>query len=262
MRARSAVFDLYGDHLLSRDGWAPVAAVVQLTGAVGVAPAATRTAISRIVREGWLEPQERHGVRGYAATGPARKRLEAAGERIYARTSAWDGTWHLVTIEHTGDRSVRDRTRASMKYLGYAPLAADTWLAPRRSADLDQSLAVPFREFTARYDEDPCALAAQLWDLQTLATEHARFRAWLTDQLHQVPRTPDPEQAYRARTTIVHEWRKFLFTDPGLPQEALPDPWPGHAAAAEFRTAAADLQDPAAAHVDSCIRSALPKETS
>ena len=38
----------------------------------------------------------------------------------------------------------------------------------------------------------------------------------------------DPEEAaFAARFHLVHEWRKFLFTDPGLPDQLLPEDWAG-----------------------------------
>ena len=56
MHARSALFDLFGDHLRSRGGQAPVAALVRLLAPLGVTAPAVRTSISRMVRQGWLEP--------------------------------------------------------------------------------------------------------------------------------------------------------------------------------------------------------------
>ena len=52
MHARSALFDLYGDHLLARGGRAPVAALVRLLEPLGIAAPAVRTAVSRMVRQG------------------------------------------------------------------------------------------------------------------------------------------------------------------------------------------------------------------
>ena len=49
------------------------------------------------------------------------------------------------------------------------------------------------------------------------------------------------------RSELVHEWRKFLFVDPGLPAELLPPGWPGIVAAAELFHAEADRLMPAAA---------------
>lgn len=263
MLARSAVFDIYGDHLLAGTGWAPVAALVQLTEAVDVAAAATRTAISRMAREGWLEPETRAGVRGYALTDRARHRLASAGQRIYAEHSpSWDGNWHLVVIEHSGDRSVRARVRGSMEYLGYARLAPDTWVAPRPSDDLAQTLEGGYREFRSQLTGDPVEFAAQMWDLEGLAKAHTRYDRWLTELVTDFPTDADELDCYATRSLALHEWRKFLFSDPGLPAQVLPPDWPGLRASQHFRDVAARLRPGAAAYVDTCIRTALGRSTS
>ena len=41
-------------------------------------------------------------------------------------------------------------------------------------------------------------------------------------------------QCFVERTKLVHEYRKFLFTDPGLPKELLPEIWSGNHAALLF----------------------------
>ena len=41
------------------------------------------------------------------------------------------------------------------------------------------------------------------------------------------PHADADEKAFAARFRLVHEWRKFLFEDPGLPAELLPRDWPG-----------------------------------
>src|SRR5690606_36084713 len=111
--ARSAVVDLYGDHLREHGWWAPVAGVVRLAQSCGVTPAATRTAVSRLVREGWLVSRTDEGARGYAATPLAQDRLRRAHRRIYATgPPAWDGRWHVVVVEHHGDRRRRDQVAA------------------------------------------------------------------------------------------------------------------------------------------------------
>src|SRR3954468_16134362 len=50
VNARSALFDLYGDHLLSREGQAPVASLVRCMRPLDVAAPAVRTAVSRMVK--------------------------------------------------------------------------------------------------------------------------------------------------------------------------------------------------------------------
>jgi phenylacetic acid degradation operon negative regulatory protein len=51
----------------------------------------------------------------------------------------------------------------------------------------------------------------------------------------------------------VHEWRKFLFSDPALPPALLPLDWPGTKAAAYFDAESSRLLPAAARFVDACL---------
>ena len=266
MHARSALFDLYGDHLTSGDNWAPIAGIVRLLGTVDVAPPAVRTAVSRMVREGWLEPNERQGQRGYAASARARARLDEARARIYrTRDPQWDGQWHVVIVAHPTDRATRGRVIAALGYLGYARLAPDTWVAPRVSADLADSLAVEKLEskaFFSRYSASADALAAELWHLEELDSAYRHFIGTTRELVAGLSPDLTPESGFAIRTAFVHEWRKFLFLDPDLPVEVLPPSWPGREAAVLFTTTAASLLPLAREFVDSCLRADVKTQTS
>jgi phenylacetic acid degradation operon negative regulatory protein len=252
VHARSALFDLYGDHLLDRGGWAPIASAVGLLGSLGISAPAVRTAVSRMVREGWLEPVER-GVRGYAVTSRGRERLTAAHARIY-RTGeqAWDGRWHVVVVERDVDRNARARVAQALGFLGYGQLAADTWVAPRPSPDLRATLAgagATWRGFSGPVDAGARDLAARVWDLEELGRAYAQFAAATTGG----PPPTDPELAFVTRTELVHSWRLFLFRDPGLPDEVLPAAWPGRVAALQFDRRARELLPGAREYVDAWL---------
>jgi phenylacetic acid degradation operon negative regulatory protein len=256
MHARSALFDLYGDHLRSRGNQAPVAAIVRLLAPVGIAAPAVRTAISRMVGQGWLEPVPVDGGRGYRATELAQRRLDEAADRIYRRhVPEWDGAWHLAVVTPPTERSARARLRAELAFLGYAELTDNVWVSPFARTEL---LSVLQRDgATARtgrlLEPDPDPVDA--WDLPAL---RAAYDAWLatTTQLvdeHTTQHAEPDEAAFAARFHLVHEWRKFLFADPGLPPQLLPDDWPGHEAARGFADAAARLQPGADRFVDQCL---------
>lgn len=252
VHARSALFDLYGDHLLSRGGWAPISAVVGLLGTLDISAPAVRTAVSRVVREGWLEPVERD-VRGYAATAQARARLEEAHSRIY-RTQAleWDGHWHVVAVERPPDRNARARLAQALGYLGYGALAPDTWVAPRESRELPavlQRAGVHHHAFRAQHQGQERSLVGRVWDLESLAAAYQRF----ADAASELGSPTDPSEAFAARSALVHAWRLFLFSDPGLPDEVLPQRWPGREAAALFDRQAAELMPQASAWVDAWL---------
>src|SRR4030095_7594989 len=99
MQARSALFDLYGDYLRPRGGRAPVAALVRLLAPLGIAAPAVRTAVSRMVRQGWLPPVRLPWGPGYQLTVKAVHRLDDAAARIYRTAQLrWDGHFDLVVL--------------------------------------------------------------------------------------------------------------------------------------------------------------------
>ena len=256
MHARSALFDVYGDHLRSRGDQAPVSALIRLLEPVGIAAPAVRTAISRMTAQGWLEPARVDAAPGYRATRRAIERLSEAASRIYrSEPEPWDGRWRLVFVDLPRDRGARARLREELHYLGHAEHAPGVWLCPFDRPEVDE--VVGRAGGSARH-----AIAVELspdpvgaWDLAGLARSYA---AWpdLADALvrdeTEGPGDPD-EAAFAARFRLVHEWRKFLFDDPGLPAALLPRAWPGQAASDLFTSEAARLKPSSDRFVARCL---------
>ncbi len=257
MNARSALFDLYGDHLRSRGGKAPVAALVRLLAPLGVAAPAVRTAVSRMVRQAWLEPVRLPEGPGYVLTPRAVRRLDDSAVRIYrTQGTPWDGSWHLMVTDLPNERSRRDRLRAGLTFLGYAQLDDGTWVGPRWSEEVDGLLEVEgvrAERFTARHDGDSLGLVRRAWDVEGLARAYSRWHADAEELVSAAGREPDEEQAFATRSRLVHEWRKFLILDPGLPRELLPGDWPGDRAADYFDAESERLLPAAVRFVDSCL---------
>jgi len=256
MHARSALFDVYGDHLRARDDQAPVAALVRLLEPVGIAAPAVRTAISRMVVQGWLEPVQLETGRGYRATARAVRRVDEAGERIYgSEARAWDGSWQLVFVAPPAARAARARLRADLAFVGYAELADNVWVSPRARAELGFLLDRAGAGASTARAVDFLPPPVDAWDLGGLRTAYTRW-------LETAPRLvadhltahDDPDRAaFAARFHLVHEWRKFLFADPGLPAELLPEDWPGGPAAELFAHEAERLRPGSDRFLASCL---------
>jgi phenylacetic acid degradation operon negative regulatory protein len=242
-----------------------VAALVRLLAPLDIAPPAVRTAISRMVRQGWLEPVRLADGRGYELTARARHRLDEAAARIYrTRDASWDGAWDLLVLAPVGHRSARDRLRTGLSFLGYAPLSDSTWISPFASPEADDLLAAEGAGFTRfrAADDQPTDRARQAWDLDDLAKSYVAWRSFAdrllgdpASELTNLVGASEDERAFAVRSVLVHEWRKFLFTDPGLPAELLPSDWVGHGAAAFFAQQAARLLPAASRFVDACLTS-------
>jgi phenylacetic acid degradation operon negative regulatory protein len=170
-------------------------------------------------------------------------------------------------VEAVGQRSARDRVRSGLGFLGYAALSDSTWISPFASPEVAGVLdaeGARFARFAAR-DEDPVARARQAWDLDALGSAYAGWLAFATKLVDDPPSVldgsaarTDDERAFAVRSLLVHEWRKFLFTDPGLPAELLPADWPGQAAATFFAEQAARLLPAASRFVDDCLTDTGP----
>src|SRR4051812_34700157 len=169
MRARSALFDVYGDHLHGRGHQAPVSALIRLLEPVGIAAPAVRTAISRMAAQGWLEPARVDAAPGYRATHRAIERLTEAASRIYRHEpEPWDGRWRIVFVAMPGHRSAGKRLRGELPYLGSAEHARGVGVCPYDRPGVDEVVARAGG--TARHglavslDPDP----AGAWDLSAL----------------------------------------------------------------------------------------------
>lgn len=256
MRARSALFDVYGSYLRARGGSATIAALVRLLEPLGFEAPAIRTAVSRMVRQDWLRPVRLQDGPGYALTKRAERRLDEAATRIYrTQPSTWDGQWHVLVLEELPTRGARDRLDSSLRLIGYGPLGPTTWVAPRPSGELTDILAaeaVPARHFHGKHDGDDADLAARAWDLDALGKDYATFVTEWLPTVSAVDGTR-PAEAFAASQRLLHAWRKFLFRDPGLPEAVLPTTWPGTTAAAFFDEHTLRLAPAAEAFLSDCL---------
>jgi phenylacetic acid degradation operon negative regulatory protein len=258
MQARSALFDLYGDYLRPRGGRAPVAALVRLLAPLGIAPPAVRTAVSRMVRQGWLHPLRLVSGPGYLLTPKAARQLDEAAVRIY-RTgrTAWDGRFDLILLG--GPLAKRDANR--LAFLGYGPLGEHAWVAPRAADEVDSilsSVGVAYERFSAGHaagSPGAAELVGRAWDLPGLARSYEEFVADLRPVVTAVTARSTDEEAYAARFQLVHAWRTFLFRDPQLPPSLLPPRWPGVNAAGFFDRHATRLRPAADRYVERCLHS-------
>ena len=268
MKPRAIVFDLFGDHLRYHGGAARLQSLGELLEVFGIGESTTRVVLARMRREGWFETRREGRQTVYSLTDRSWRLLDEGRTRIFDRPrEPWDGQWRMVIYGAAErDRADRDRLRRTLAWLGFGPLAPATWVSPHpRLGEVARAVAdspaTKVDLLTCRSEGRPAdrEMAARCWDLEGLGKDYSQF----VDRLETLPSAaalatlPGPD-ALRLRIELVSAYRTFPFRDPDLPDELLPEGWPGHRAHELFAAAHDALAAPADAHVAEVLARQLP----
>lgn len=253
------MFTLFGDVVRPCGGNAWLTTLTACMRTLGFTPEATRTALHRMATDGWVAPTKVGRFAAYRLTDAGVGRLEEAAARIYRlRAAEWDGRWHLLVCPAAGRNAALAR---ELQWTGHGRLSADVWVSPHpqgaRLARLLQAhevTGVRFDTATGAEAADNDTIVTTAWDLTELAQAHAEFLAtW------EGTAPPDEDEAaFAMRLRLVHHWRSFLFLDPGLPAQLLPDGWLGDRAAEQFRSLYEGLAEPSWRYYDQLTATAPP----
>ncbi|MEW2399405.1 PaaX family transcriptional regulator C-terminal domain-containing protein [Streptomyces sp. NPDC046862] len=266
MKARSLVFDLFGDYLRYRGGEVRLRTLVALMECFEVPEATVRVVAARMRKEGWLDSRREGRETVYALTDAAWELLDEGRARIFERARGpWDGQWHMVvySVPET-ERALREQLRKKLAWFGFGPLSSAIWLSPHdRVGDVLNAFdGVPavkldtFRSRSAGLEADR-DIAARAWELDKLNQEYADlldvYRPRLTGYR---AGTLQGAAALVERMRLIHDYRLFPFRDPDLPPELLPGGWHGRLAHEAFLEAHGLLRAPAETCVDELIDTA------
>ncbi|OBK69256.1 PaaX family transcriptional regulator C-terminal domain-containing protein, partial [Mycolicibacterium fortuitum] len=154
-------------------------------------------------------------------------------DAIDPRLRAYDGQWLTLVITSVGtDARTRASLRNTLQQFRFGELREGVWMRPD---NLEQALP---EEITGRVrllhtrDDDPAGLAAELWDLPG-------WRRTGEQLLDEMTAAADVPGRFVAAAGIV----RHLLADPVLPDELLPDNWPGAHLRRAYNDFAAELVD-------------------
>ncbi len=263
MKARSLVFDLFGDYLRYRGGTVRLRSLVALMGAFDVPEATVRVVVTRMRNEGWLDSARNGRETSYALTEASWGLLDEGRARIFERAPGpWDGHWHMVmySVPET-DRALREQLRKKLAWLGFGSLSPSVWVSPHDRTpavrlEFGGHAGVVIDAFHARSDgaDDDRDMADRCWGLAQLDHDYVELLA------HYQPRLADyragalrGREALVERMALIHDYRMFPFRDPDLPPELLPAGWSGRIAHEVFREAHSLLRAPAEEFVDDLL---------
>ncbi len=224
MTARSVVLSvLLGAHPAS----ATAAELIRLTADFDIREATLRVALTRMVAAGDLVRSED----GYRLPDRLLARQRRQDDAINPQRKSWDGTWTTLVITSIGtDARSRAGLRTTLQQNRFAEMREGVWLRPDNvNIALPDDVLSRVRVMHG-YDDRPAELAGQLWDLPAWA----RTGGSLLDDM--AAATDVPGRFVAAAGMVRH-----LLTDPVLPDELLPDGWPGDALRESYARFAAEL---------------------
>jgi phenylacetic acid degradation operon negative regulatory protein len=223
LTARSVVLSvLLGAH----PAWASASELVTLTADFDIREPTLRVALTRMVGAGDLV----RSADGYRLSERLLARQRRQDDALDPRLRDWDGTWTTLVVTSVGiDARKRAMLRTTLQDKRFGELREGVWMRP---ANLDPELGLAaelVRVLTAR-DDDPAELARRLWNLSAWVDTGHRL-------LDDMAAASDIPGRFVAAAGMV----RHLLTDPVLPDELLPDRWPGLALRHAYHHFAAEL---------------------
>jgi phenylacetic acid degradation operon negative regulatory protein len=258
---RTLMVTFLGSIVRRMGNWMPIAGTVELMAQCGQDTPSVRTAVFRLKQRGWLAAESRNGRRGYSLTPVALKVLSDGDEIIWhaRQPAALADGWCIVNFSvPESHRAQRHQLRAHLASLGFGNVGTAIWIAPARMRGAaEQAIAtLGLAEYSAIFvgsyvgGQDLQRLLFESWDLAEI---DRRYRDFISRYQPEIARldgvgTLEPQQAFVDYLTVVDQWRKLPFSDPGLPSELLGDDWSAPAATAVFERLVALLEGRALAH--------------
>ena len=268
-RAPSLIISVLGDSIAPHGGSFWIGSLIDLMAPLGLNARLVRTAIFRLAKEDWLTATSVGRRSYYRLTPSGTHRFEAAFHRVYEESpETWDGTWVLVIVDSASLGSEeRERVRQEMAWMSFGMAAPYVFAhTAMRGSDLSVKLSElgiskHAVTMTAQLDnantDGAVNFVRRCWDLDTLGASYRRFLG-LFSPLRQALQhnLPTPEQAFAARTLLMHEFRRITLRDPQLPAALLSPEWEGSAARKLARDLYRLLNEPSERHLKSCVETA------
>ncbi|MBZ0163115.1 MAG: GntR family transcriptional regulator [Notoacmeibacter sp.] len=248
IRVWSLVVTFFGDAVVPRGGRAGLAAIQAVMERLGVEKGAVRTAMSRLAADGWVTRERDGRLSFYRLNAEGRHAFDEATRRIYAPgPPVWPGQWTTAIVLPDAPGGASDILTAA----GFARIGAQSFLRPATAGASDVTDMEGILLVTGKGNQPPGVLG-RLWELDQLSAQYTRFvSAWSA-----MSGAIDGRgglagiDAIAVRTLLIHDWRRIVLRDPGLPAELLPAGWPGGEARALARRIYAPLVAPSEAWLD------------
>ena len=219
-RVWSVLITVFGDLAQDPGQWISGPTLNSIMTEIGIKPEATRVALHRLRKDGWITSRRVGRHSDYGLTDQGRAQSVEASPRIYGKTTA-QSTCYLVVSE-TGDPPpdpATEKTRAQQVL----------WITPALGLTVDRTVARDNLILPVPQDRP-----LPDWLRNRVCSEHlvaasVRTEAALGD-LQQALDTAIELNALQIsvlRVLVVHSWRRIILRAPDLPDDVFPAEWRG-----------------------------------
>ena len=266
---RSMIFTIYGDYIHHYGNRIWIGSLIRLLKEFGHNDQAARVAVSRMMKQGWLQSEKQDNRSYYFLTEQGISRIEEAGNRIFKLNPIeWDGKWRVLMYTIPEEkRHIRDELRQELLWSGFGSFSNACWISPN-NLEKEVKLLIEKYDISEYVDffiseyigpKDNHTLVEKSWPLEQVVEKYEEFIIKYSKQFianQEIIKRGEMSDAdcFVERTKLVHEYRKFLFIDPGLPKELLPENWNGTLAASLFNQYYQVLAEPASRFFESIFQ--------
>lgn len=245
MKPRSLITTLFGDYIQFY-GWEIwVGSLIKFMEKFGISESSVRGAILRMNKQDLLTVRKVGNKSYYSVTPKGKLRIEDGVKRVYSiGNNKWDGNWRIVSYSMPEElRDLRNQVRKELSWIGFGMLSNSVWVSPnyieKQVMDIIQNynledyiVLFSSSKIVSHRNED---IIQKAWDFNALSKEYESFIARFQDKYDYFKEKAwegnlSDEECFIERTILVHEYRKFLFQDPGFPNDLLPEDWIGNRA--------------------------------
>ncbi|MED4203276.1 phenylacetic acid degradation operon negative regulatory protein PaaX [Neobacillus mesonae] len=266
---RSMIFTIYGDYIHHYGNRIWIGSLIRLLKEFGHNEQAVRVAVSRMLKQGWLQSEKKENRSYYYLTKLGVSRIEEAGKRIFKlNPNEWDGKWRILMYTIPEEkRQIRDELRQELLWSGFGSFSNACWISPN-NLEKEMKLLIEKYDISEYVDyfvseyigpKDNQNLVEKSWQLNEVVDKYEEFiikysKQFIANQDIINRGEMSDAECFVERTKLVHEYRKFLFIDPGLPKELLPENWNGTLAASLFNQYYRILAEPASRFFESIFK--------
>lgn len=233
-RVWSLLVTMFGDLAVAPDARLSGLTVNAITAAIGIKPEATRVALHRLRKEGWIDSHRTGRQSRYALTVMGRAETNAAWPSVYGPAPSDVTTYLVLNNPASQTDTVSERLSGAAVQVG--PKAIVT---TRATASNDQfALAISNSDPIPQWVSDKLCPP----EVQTASQDLAiRFSQLLeSEALGELTVL----QQTALRVIIVHEWRRLILRVPTFPEHLFSDAWHGATCRTLFLELLARLPEP------------------